>query len=203
MKLAAAEVRAAYLNLERMTIVSPVTGYVAKRNVQIGARVDGSAPLMVVVPLDQIWVDANFKESQLEPHPSRPARDPALGPLRRQHGLPRHRGGRGRGHRQRLRAPAGPERHRQLDQGGAAGAGAGEHRGRRISRHHPLRIGLSMDVDVDTHAGFSHGGCRAAASPPTPPRSTTSAWPVPSSSSPAIITQQQRPRQQRPGGGGP
>ena len=65
-KLAAAEVRAAYLNLERMTIVSPVTGYVAKRNVQLGAHVDGSAPLMVVVPLDQIWVNANFKESQLD-----------------------------------------------------------------------------------------------------------------------------------------
>ncbi|HEX8778518.1 MAG TPA: efflux RND transporter periplasmic adaptor subunit, partial [Rhodanobacter sp.] len=64
-KLAAAEVRAAYLDLERMTIVSPVNGYVAKRNVQIGAHVDGSAPLMVVVPLDQIWVNANFKESQL------------------------------------------------------------------------------------------------------------------------------------------
>jgi membrane fusion protein (multidrug efflux system) len=64
-KLAAAEVRSAYLNLERMTIVSPVTGYVAKRNVQLGAHVDGSAPLMVVVPLDQIWVNANFKESQL------------------------------------------------------------------------------------------------------------------------------------------
>ena len=64
-KLAAAEVRTAYLNLERMTIVSPVTGYVAKRNVQLGAHVDGSAPLMVVVPLDQVWVNANFKESQL------------------------------------------------------------------------------------------------------------------------------------------
>ena len=65
-KLAAAEVRTAYLNLERMTIVSPVTGYVAKRNVQLGAHVDGSAPLMVVVPMDQIWVNANFKESQLD-----------------------------------------------------------------------------------------------------------------------------------------
>ena len=64
-RLAAAEVRSAYLDLERMTIVSPVSGYVAKRNVQIGARVDGSTPLMVVVPLDQIWVNANFKESQL------------------------------------------------------------------------------------------------------------------------------------------
>jgi membrane fusion protein, multidrug efflux system len=65
-KLAAAAVRAAYLNLARMTIVAPVTGYVAKRDVQLGQHVDGSAPLMVIVPLNQIWVNANFKESQLD-----------------------------------------------------------------------------------------------------------------------------------------
>jgi membrane fusion protein (multidrug efflux system) len=64
-KLAAAQVRAAYLALQRMTIVAPVAGYVAKRDVQIGQRVNPSAPLMAVVPLSQIWVDANFKESQL------------------------------------------------------------------------------------------------------------------------------------------
>ncbi len=65
-KLAAAEVRGAYLALQRMTIVAPVSGYVAKRDVQIGARVSPSAPLMAIVPLSQIWVDANFKESQLD-----------------------------------------------------------------------------------------------------------------------------------------
>ena len=65
-KLAAAAVRAAYLNLQRMTVVAPVSGYIAKRGVQIGQRVDANSPLMVVVPLDQIWVDANFKESQLD-----------------------------------------------------------------------------------------------------------------------------------------
>ena len=64
-KLAAAQLRAAYLAIARMTIVAPVSGYVAKRSVQVGARVDGSAPLMVVVPPDQLWVNANFKESQL------------------------------------------------------------------------------------------------------------------------------------------
>ncbi|HEY1772055.1 MAG TPA: efflux RND transporter periplasmic adaptor subunit [Gammaproteobacteria bacterium] len=64
-KLAAAEVRAAYLALQRMTVVAPVSGYVAKRDVQIGQRVGASAPLMAIVPLSQIWVDANFKESQL------------------------------------------------------------------------------------------------------------------------------------------
>ena len=65
-KLAAAAVRAAYLDLQRMTVVAPVSGYVAKRGVQIGQRVDANSALMVVVPLDQIWVDANFKESQLD-----------------------------------------------------------------------------------------------------------------------------------------
>jgi membrane fusion protein, multidrug efflux system len=64
-KLAAAQVRAAYLAVQRMTIVAPVSGYVAKRDVQIGQRVGVSAPLMAIVPLSQIWVDANFKESQL------------------------------------------------------------------------------------------------------------------------------------------
>ncbi|MGE5625314.1 MAG: HlyD family efflux transporter periplasmic adaptor subunit [Bacillota bacterium] len=72
-KLAAAEVRAAYLNLARMTIVSPVAGYVAKRSVQVGQHVDGGGPLMVVVPPNQMWVDANFKESQLARiHPGQP-----------------------------------------------------------------------------------------------------------------------------------
>ena len=65
-KLAAAAVRAAYLNLQRMTVVAPVAGYVAKRSVQIGQHVDANSPLMVVVPMNQIWVDANFKESQLD-----------------------------------------------------------------------------------------------------------------------------------------
>jgi membrane fusion protein (multidrug efflux system) len=44
---------------------APVSGYVAKRAVQLGQRVAPGAPLMAIVPLDQVWVDANFKESQL------------------------------------------------------------------------------------------------------------------------------------------
>ncbi len=75
-KLASAEVRAAYLALARMTIVAPVSGYVAKRDVQIGQRVSPSAPLMAIVPLSQIWVDANFKESQLDR--IRPGQDVSL-----------------------------------------------------------------------------------------------------------------------------
>jgi membrane fusion protein, multidrug efflux system len=63
---AAARVREAYLAVKRVTLVAPVDGYVAKRSVQVGQRVQAGAPLMTVVALDQPWVDANFKESQLQ-----------------------------------------------------------------------------------------------------------------------------------------
>jgi membrane fusion protein (multidrug efflux system) len=62
---AAAAVRNAYLSLERTELAAPVAGFVARRNVQLGQRVSPGAPLMAVVPLDQVWVDANFKEPQL------------------------------------------------------------------------------------------------------------------------------------------
>ncbi|MEJ2453136.1 MAG: HlyD family efflux transporter periplasmic adaptor subunit [Candidatus Thiodiazotropha sp.] len=61
----AARVRAAWLTLDRTGIPAPVSGYVAKRAVQLGQRVAPGAPLMAVIPLDQVWVDANFKEGQL------------------------------------------------------------------------------------------------------------------------------------------
>jgi len=64
-KAAAARLRQAYLDRVRSTMVAPVTGYVAKRSVQVGSRVQPGTPLMAVVPLDQIWIDANFKETQL------------------------------------------------------------------------------------------------------------------------------------------
>jgi membrane fusion protein (multidrug efflux system) len=62
---AAARVRDAYLNNARNTLPAPVTGYVAKRSVQVGQRVSPGNPLMAVVPLNGVWVDANFKEGQL------------------------------------------------------------------------------------------------------------------------------------------
>lgn len=62
---AAAHVRAAYLAYSRTTLPAPVSGFVAKRAVQLGQRVAPGAPLMAIVPLEQPWVDANFKESQL------------------------------------------------------------------------------------------------------------------------------------------
>jgi membrane fusion protein (multidrug efflux system) len=63
--LAAARVREAELALARTRIVAPVSGTVARRGVQIGARIGAGTPLMAVVPLDNAWVDANFKEVQL------------------------------------------------------------------------------------------------------------------------------------------
>jgi membrane fusion protein (multidrug efflux system) len=62
---AAAQVQAAYLNLARTTLPAPITGYVAKRSVQVGQRVAPGTPLMSVVPLNALWVDANFKEVQV------------------------------------------------------------------------------------------------------------------------------------------
>ena len=63
---AAAKVRDAYLANARNTLPAPVTGYVAKRSVQVGQRVSPGNPLMAVVPLNGVWVDANFKEVQLK-----------------------------------------------------------------------------------------------------------------------------------------
>jgi membrane fusion protein, multidrug efflux system len=62
---AAAQVHDAYLDVRRTALPAPVSGYVAKRAVQLGQRVAPGAPLMAIVPLDQVWVDANFKEPQL------------------------------------------------------------------------------------------------------------------------------------------
>ena len=62
---AAARLRAAFLDDERATLIAPVDGYVAKRSVQVGQRVQPGAALMAVVPLRGVWVDANFKETQL------------------------------------------------------------------------------------------------------------------------------------------
>ncbi|MBK7251527.1 MAG: efflux RND transporter periplasmic adaptor subunit [Gammaproteobacteria bacterium] len=62
---AAARVREAALALARTRITAPLAGTVARRSVQIGARIAPGAPLMAVVPLSEVWVEANFKEVQL------------------------------------------------------------------------------------------------------------------------------------------
>jgi membrane fusion protein (multidrug efflux system) len=63
---AAQRVREAVLAVERSRIAAPVSGMIAQRTVQLGRRVAPGDRLMAVVPLDQLWVDANFKEVQLK-----------------------------------------------------------------------------------------------------------------------------------------
>jgi membrane fusion protein (multidrug efflux system) len=62
---AKADYLAAWLAARRNAIVAPVTGFIAKRSVQVGSRIAPGAPLMSIVPLDRLWIDANFKESEL------------------------------------------------------------------------------------------------------------------------------------------
>jgi membrane fusion protein, multidrug efflux system len=62
---AEAQLRAAAIALAHMKIVAPVDGVIAQRTVQVGQRVNAGSPLMSVVPLSNVWVDANFKEGQL------------------------------------------------------------------------------------------------------------------------------------------
>jgi membrane fusion protein (multidrug efflux system) len=62
---AADRVREAYLALRRVELPAPVDGTIARRSVQLGQRVQPGAPLMSLIALNQLWVDANFKEPQL------------------------------------------------------------------------------------------------------------------------------------------
>ena len=62
---AAARLRDAWLARSRTVLPAPVDGLIARRSVQVGQRVAPGSTLMNVVPLDQVWVEANFKEGQL------------------------------------------------------------------------------------------------------------------------------------------
>ncbi|WP_168169319.1 HlyD family efflux transporter periplasmic adaptor subunit [Kushneria phosphatilytica] len=57
--------RQAWLDLQRTTLQAPVSGQIAQRSVQLGQQVSGDSPLMAIVPLDQLWVEANYKETEL------------------------------------------------------------------------------------------------------------------------------------------
>ena len=161
MQAAATKVRDAYLDYARNTLPAPVTGYVARRSVQVGQRVAPGTPLMAIVPLDGVWVDANFKEGQLKHmrigQPVTLTAD--VYGSKRQVSRPRGRllGGHGRAFAvlpaqnatgnwikvvQRLPARI------QLDQ--------------KELDAHPLRIGLSMQVDVETRDESRHATRRCA-----------------------------------------
>ncbi|CAM2161844.1 multidrug efflux pump membrane fusion protein EmrA [Paraburkholderia sacchari] len=146
---AASKVRDAYLAYARNVLPAPVTGYVAKRSVQVGQRVAPGTPLMAIVPLDGVWIDANFKEGQLRNmrigQPVTMTADVYGGKVRYHGRVVGFSAGTGSAFAslpaqnatgnwikivQRLPARI------QLDQ--------------KELEAHPLRIGLSMDVDVDT-----------------------------------------------------
>ena len=61
----AADLEAARLNLSYCQIVAPIDGYIAQRNIQVGDRVQPGQAMMAVVPLKKIYIEANFKETQL------------------------------------------------------------------------------------------------------------------------------------------
>ncbi len=149
---AASKVEEAYVALSRTTLRAPLDGVVARRSVQVGQRIAPGSPLMAVVPLNDVWVDANFKEVQL--------RDMRIGqPVR-------------------LRADlyGGKVDYDGSIAGVAAGTGgvfsllpAQNATGNWIKvvqrvpvridlnpdqiKAHPLRVGLSVDVDVDVRDG--------------------------------------------------
>jgi membrane fusion protein, multidrug efflux system len=62
---AKAAFRDAWIAAQRNAVIAPVTGYVAERSVQLGQHIQAGQALMTVIPLNSLWVDANFKEVQL------------------------------------------------------------------------------------------------------------------------------------------
>jgi membrane fusion protein, multidrug efflux system len=65
-RAAATQVEKAWLAMQRTSVKAPVTGYVAKRSVQLGDHIAPGAPLMTIVPLERLRIEANFKEVQLD-----------------------------------------------------------------------------------------------------------------------------------------
>jgi membrane fusion protein (multidrug efflux system) len=172
LKQGAAKFKEAYLAAHRASVVAPVTGYVAKRSVQVGQRVAPGAPMLAIVPLADVWVDANFKETQLEHvHIGQPVALAAdlYGGSITYHGTivglaagtgssfallpPQNATGNWIKIVQRL-----PVRIR-LD-------------ARELAQH-PLRVGLSMNVSIDTH---DRSGPMLAEAPPAQPAVMTKAY---------------------------
>ena len=153
---AAAHVHDAYLNLARTELPAPVSGYVAKRAVQLGQRVAPGAPLMAIVPLDQVWVDANFKEPQLATiRVGQPVMLQAdlYGSKVRYHGTVAGFGAGTGSAFSLLPAQNATGNWIKIIQRVPVRVALDA----RELAEHPLQIGLSMQVEVDTHA---HDGAR-------------------------------------------
>src|SRR5712671_4868434 len=171
-KQAAAKLRESYLAAQRASVLAPVTGYVAKRSVQLGEQVAPGAPLLAIVPLADVWVDANFKETQLQDvrigQPATLSSD-LYGGAVTYHGTVIGLGP-GTGSAFALLPPQNatgnwikivqrlPVRIRLDPQELAA---------------HPLRVGLSMNASIDTH---DRSGPVLAGAPPAQPIAATRAY---------------------------
>ncbi len=163
---AAARVREAALALRRTRIRAPVSGTVARRNVQIGSRINAGTPLMAVVPLTDAWIDANLREVQL--------RDVRVGQPVELHADLYGRGVTYRGRVLGLGAGSGSA-FALLPAQNASGNWIKivQRVPVRIGidaddlRRWPLRVGLSMQVRIDTH---ERAGRAVAAELPQKPR---------------------------------
>jgi membrane fusion protein, multidrug efflux system len=62
---AEAALRTAWLAAARTKVLAPISGYVVRRSVQLGQQVSPSTEMLAIVPVDSMWIDANFKENQL------------------------------------------------------------------------------------------------------------------------------------------
>jgi membrane fusion protein, multidrug efflux system len=171
---AATQVESAWLALKRSSVRAPVSGFVARRTVQLGERISPGAPLMSIVPLERLRIDANFKEVQLR---------------RMRIGQP-------------VRITADLYGGHVEYHGRVAGLGMGtgaafallpaqnatgnwikvvQRVPVRIAlepaelKRHPLRIGLSTNVTVDVH---DEGGAQLAPAPPREPVLATGAYDI-------------------------
>ena len=118
----------AKLNLSYCTIVAPVNGIVGKKTVELGENISPGQQLMAVVPLDDIWVTANFKETQLSSmNPGQRVRFSVDASGKEYTGKV---AGSRRSQRFALQPAAAGERHRQLREGGAAHSGSHQSRPR-------------------------------------------------------------------------
>src|SRR4051812_26259021 len=170
-RVAAARVHEAYVMLSRTEVPAPIAGYVARRSVQVGQRVAPGTVLMTVTPLDTVWVDANFKENQLaQLRPGQPVTlvADAYGSSVEYHG---HVAG---------FSPGTGAAFALLPAQNASGnwIKVGQRVPVRIALErkeldeHPLQVGLSMKVDVDTH---ERSGARLARAGSEKPAQETSA----------------------------
>ena len=66
MLLAEANLRSAWLAATRTRVLSPVSGYLVRRAVQLGQQVNPGTEMLAIAPLDSVWIDANFKETELK-----------------------------------------------------------------------------------------------------------------------------------------